>query len=73
MEKYEMTKRKDFLRVVGVERDDFINILLEVECCIENQSVENPLTKRGRKSSISLPDKVLLSFFIYVIIQLLLN
>lgn len=63
MEKFEQIKRADFLRNTGVTREDFISILLDVEQYIENEISLKPIKNRGRKPSISLPDKVLLCIF----------
>lgn len=63
MEKYEKIKRADFLRRTGVNHGDFISILLDIDEYIEKDLSLMPLKKRGRKSSISLPDKVLLFFY----------
>jgi len=73
MEKYEMIKRKDFVRNVGIEREDFITILLDVEDYREDLLRKYPLKNRGKKATFSLPDKVLLCFFIYVITPLFQN
>jgi hypothetical protein len=73
MEKYEMIKRKDFMRDVGVEREDFIAILLEVEDYIEDILGSDPLKRRGKKARFSIPNKVLLCFFIFAITPLFLN
>ena len=73
MEKYEMIKRKDFVRDVGVNREDFIATLLDVEDYIEDLLRSYPLKNRGRKASFSMPNKVLLCFFIYVITPLFPN
>jgi hypothetical protein len=73
MEKYEMIKRKDFIRDVGVDREDFISILLDVEDYIEDLLRIYPLKSRGKKASFSMPNKVLLCFFIYAIIPLFPN
>jgi len=70
MEKYEKIKRKDFLRDVGIEREDFVIILLEVEEYIEDLLRREPIKSRGRKAIFSLPNRVLLCFFIYAIILL---
>ena len=73
MEEFEKIQRLSFLRKVGVSHEDFIAILLDVEEYAEKQLSIKPLRRRGKKPSISLPDKLLLCFFIYAITPLLLN
>jgi len=73
MEKFEEIKRKYFLREVGIEREDFITVLLDIEEYLEEVLCKNPLKKRGLKPEFSLPDKVLLCFFIYAITTLFPN
>jgi hypothetical protein len=73
METYELIKRKDFVRDVGVDRADFIAILLDVEDYIEDLLHKCPLKKRGKKAGFSMPNKVLLCFFIYGITLLFPN
>ena len=70
MDKFENIKRSDFLRRTGINYEDFISILLDIDEYIEKELSLKLIKKRGRKSSISLPDKVLLFFFICVTILL---
>ena len=53
---------EQFLRAVGVDKTDFNLILERVATHLENVREERPMKKRGKKSEVALPDRLLLTF-----------
>ncbi len=65
MSKYDVLKQnpKKFLRKVGISVELFDSLLEKVQNKIQEKQAENPISKRGIKSSLSLSDQLLLTFF----------
>lgn len=65
MNKYDVLKQnpKKFLRKVGISVELFDSLLEKVQNKIQQKQTENPVSKRGVKSSLSLSDQLLLTFF----------
>ena len=53
---------EQFLRAVGVDKTGFNLILERVATHLENVREERPMKKRGKKSEVALPDRLLLTF-----------
>jgi hypothetical protein len=55
---------EEFIRTVGLSKDDFHDLKDKLGAHIDAQKVINPLTKRGRKDSkLSLEDRLLLTLY----------
>jgi len=54
---------KIFKRSVGISRKTFRRLLKKIAKFIAHEKKDNPLKQRGKKSSISLADKILLTFY----------
>ena len=53
---------EQFLRAVGIDKTAFNLILERVATHLENLREERPMKKRGRKSEVTLADRLLLTF-----------
>lgn len=60
-EKYRMKKSSEFTRLVGVNYGTFQIILQKVEAEITRYRQQNPMRQRGRKSSLTVADQLLLT------------
>ncbi len=59
--KYKHKNAVDFQRLVGVSYGTFGVILSKLIAAIEQHRIANPLTKRGRKSKLTMEDQLLLT------------
>ena len=53
--------KETFLRYVGISLENFLYLLDKIKAHIQEIENNNPLKKRGRKSSLSLEDTLLLT------------
>ena len=53
---------EQFLRAVGVDKATFNLILERVAAYLERVREERPMKKRGKKSEVELPNRLLLTF-----------
>jgi Helix-turn-helix of DDE superfamily endonuclease len=60
--KYKSKSPGDFTRLVGVSPTTFAIIFKKLEAAIEKFHSNEPIRKRGRKSSLELSDQLLLTF-----------
>jgi hypothetical protein len=56
-------KPDSFLRDVGIRLETFMLILEKIAKYCEEEYEENPMKKRGKKSSLCLEDRLLLTFY----------
>ena len=57
-------KPEEFLRTVGLSREDFLHLHGKLAAYLDEQKALNPLTTRGRKNSkLALEDRLLLTLY----------
>ena len=60
-EKYQPKKPAEFTRLVGVSYGTFQIILQKLEAQIKQYKQQKPMRQRGRKSSLSVADQLILT------------
>lgn len=62
-EKIKDQKSSIFVREVGIQLQNFLILVSKLTSYVEKKKEDNPLHKRGKKSSLSLEDMLLLTLY----------